>query len=177
MNYKLPEKSTINFKNKFTNLIWYFVNTLIFPLTLRSNSLRRILLRSFGAKISKNSRISRLCKIEYPNNLTMGENSSIGNYCYILGLDKIEIGSNVCISDNVAILAGGHKLNSNDFELVTRPINIMDNVWVAYGSIINPGVTISKGSVVLAGSVVASSIESMSIFGGNPASFIKKRKL
>ena len=110
MNYKLPEKSTINFKNKFTNLIWYFVNTLIFPLTLRSNSLRRILLRSFGAKISKNSRISRLCKIEYPNNLTMGENSSIGNYCYILGLDKIEIGSNVCISDNVAILAGGHKL-------------------------------------------------------------------
>ena len=107
----------------------------------------------------------------------MGENSSIGNYCYILGLDKIDIGSNVCISDNVAILAGGHKLNSNDFDLLTRPIKIMDNVWVAYGSIINPGVTISEGSVILAGSVVASSIESMSIFGGNPASFIKKRKL
>lgn len=49
------------------------------------------------------------------------------------------------------------------------PVVIGDDVWVAYGAIIEPGVTIGRGSVVSAGSVVLADIPPFSLASGNPA--------
>jgi acetyltransferase-like isoleucine patch superfamily enzyme len=38
-----------------------------------------------------------------------------------------------------------------------------------------PGVTIGEGSIVAMGSVVTKDVEALSVVGGNPAKFIKKR--
>ena len=54
-------------------------------------------------------------------------------------------------------------------------IIIEDDVWIGAGSIILTGVTISKGSVIGAGSVVAKSIPEYSIAVGNPAKVIHRR--
>ena len=53
----------------------------------------------------------------------------------------------------------------------------MDNVWVATGAVILPGVTIGEGAVVAAGAVVVKDVEPWTVVGGNPAKFIKKRGL
>lgn len=49
------------------------------------------------------------------------------------------------------------------------PITIGDDVWLAHGVIVEPGVTIGDGSVVSAGSVVTRDVPPHSIAAGNPA--------
>lgn len=87
------------------------------------------------------------------------------------------IGKNVCIGEDVRLITGSHDVTSPHFNLVTRPITINDNVWIATGAIVLPGVTIGEGAVVGAGSVVTKDVEPWSVVAGNPAKFIKKREL
>lgn len=49
------------------------------------------------------------------------------------------------------------------------PITIGDDVWIAHGAVIEPGVTIGQGSVVSAGSVVVADVPAGSLAMGNPA--------
>ena len=49
------------------------------------------------------------------------------------------------------------------------PVLIGDDVWIAHGAIIEPGVTIGSGSVVAAGSVVSCNVPPGSLAIGNPA--------
>lgn len=49
------------------------------------------------------------------------------------------------------------------------PIVVEDDVWVAHGAVIEPGVTVGKGSVVSANSVVSSDVPPGSLATGNPA--------
>jgi maltose O-acetyltransferase len=51
----------------------------------------------------------------------------------------------------------------------SAPVVIGDDVWVAHGAIIEPGVTIGAGSVVSAGSVVRDDVPACSLAVGNPA--------
>jgi maltose O-acetyltransferase len=51
----------------------------------------------------------------------------------------------------------------------SAPISIGDDVWVAHGAILEPGVTIGEGSVVAAGSVVTADVPPWSLAVGNPA--------
>jgi carbonic anhydrase/acetyltransferase-like protein (isoleucine patch superfamily) len=49
------------------------------------------------------------------------------------------------------------------------PILIEDDVWVAHGAIVEPGVRIGAGSIVSAGSVVTTDVPPDSLALGNPA--------
>ena len=82
------------------------------------------------------------------------------------------IGKNVCIGEDVRLITGSHDVTSPHFNLVTRPITINDNVWIATGAIVLPGVTIGEGAVVAAGAVVTKDVEPWSVVAGNPAKFI-----
>ena len=62
------------------------------------------------------------------------------------------------------------KLPEND-----QPVVIEDGVWTGANVIILKGVTIGRGSVVAAGSVVTKSCAPYSIIGGVPAKLIKMR--
>jgi acetyltransferase-like isoleucine patch superfamily enzyme len=54
-------------------------------------------------------------------------------------------------------------------------IKIEDDCWIAANSIILAGVTIGKGSVVAAGSVVTHDVPPYSVVAGSPARIIKQR--
>ncbi|AHI52386.1 CatB-related O-acetyltransferase [Spiroplasma culicicola] len=105
----------------------------------------------------------------------------IGNYCAIAADTKI-------------IMNGAnHRINSistypfeifNEFNVqkdkIPAPVNkgntvIGNDVWIGYGSIIMPGVTIGNGSIIAAGSVIVKDVEPYTIVGGNPAKLIRKR--
>ncbi|WP_179315814.1 acyltransferase [Winogradskyella undariae] len=55
----------------------------------------------------------------------------------------------------------------------TKPIYIEDEVWIGCGVIILQGVTIGKGAVIAAGSVVYKNVPAKTLYGGVPAKFIK----
>lgn len=54
------------------------------------------------------------------------------------------------------------------------PITIEDNVWIGGGAILLPGVTIGKGSVVGAGSVVTRDVPQYCVAVGNPCRVIRR---
>jgi maltose O-acetyltransferase len=49
------------------------------------------------------------------------------------------------------------------------PVAIADDVWIGHGAIVCPGVSIGRGSVVGAGSVVRGDVPASSLAVGNPA--------
>lgn len=55
------------------------------------------------------------------------------------------------------------------------PVRIGHDVWIGFGAIVLPGVTIGNGAVIGAGSVVTKDISAYSIAVGNPAQVIKPR--
>lgn len=94
---------------------------------------------------------------------------------------KIEIGEGVGIGANVSIYdTDFHPLNPyqrkyfNNEYTKTKEIRIDDYSWIGGNSIILKGVSIGKGAVVGAGSVITSDIPELTVFGGNPGKFIKK---
>lgn len=112
--------------------------------------------------------------------LRVGDHSNIGPYCYIGCSGFISIGNNVMISPRVSIYAENHVFDSPDATIKSQGVKresvvIEDDCWIAANSILLAGVTIGKGSVVAAGSVVTHDVPPYSIVAGVPARLIKNR--
>lgn len=64
---------------------------------------------------------------------------------------------------------------SKDWSIVkTAPIIIKDDAWIGMNSIILKGVTIGKGAIIGAGSVVTNDVPDWCVVAGNPAKVIKQ---
>ena len=134
-------------------------------------------LRLFGARVDWTSSIDRKATIIDPWNLKIGKYSSIGEYACVRCRGLVEIGRQCCIGRGVSLLSASHNIDSPNFEMITAPIYINDNVWVATNAIVGKGVTIGKGAVVAAGAVVVKNVEDFVVVGGNPAKPIKLRSI
>ena len=75
------------------------------------------------------------------------------------------------------ICTGSHDMRSPNFAIFVLPVVIKDEAWVCAGVFIHPGVTVAKGSVVSAGSILTSNTEEGQIYSGNPATWRKPRTL
>lgn len=112
--------------------------------------------------------------------LTMGAHSNIGPYNYIGCSGKITIGSNVMLAPRVSIYAENHVFDNPEMTIKAQgvkrmDVTIEDDCWIAANSIILAGVTVGKGSVVAAGSVVNENVPPYSVVAGVPARVIKSR--
>lgn len=119
---------------------------------------------------------------ELGEGLKVGNNSSIGPYAYIGCSGYIEIGDNVMMSPRVSIYSENHNFSETGIPMneqgVTRSfVKIEDDCWIAANSVILAGVTVGKGSIVAAGSIVTKDVPPYSVVGGNPAKVIKSRIL
>lgn len=136
-----------------------------------------------GGDIRTNIIVQKGCK------LIIGDNVGISN-------STIVCHNFITIGDDV-LVGGGCKVYDTDFHSIyasqrirpyqtgticidegvnLRPIVIKKGAWIGGHSIILKGVVIGENAVVAAGSVVSRSIPDNEVWGGNPASFIKKIK-
>ncbi len=174
--FKLPKD--FRGKNKFIVQIWAIFNSLLF-----SNSpqfmfkFRVFLLRLFGAKIGKNVLIRSSVVITYPWKLEIGDNTWIGEGCYLYNLAQITIGSNVSIAHRNFFNTGGHDYNKTTFDIFAKPILIEDECWITSEVYISPGVTIGRGTVVGVRSLVFNDLPTGMVCYGNPAKPIKEREI
>jgi len=140
-------------------------------------------------QFGKNFHAGRKVVLWAKNDIIIGDNFYIGRYSQI-ECDTV-IGNNVLIGNNVAFVGKyDHKyteigvpirlasqirdINYNWLGLDNKVI-IEDDVWIGYGAIIMSGVTIKKGSIVAAGSLVTKNVAPYTIVGGVPAQYIKDR--
>ncbi len=107
-------------------------------------------------------------------------NNTVLNYQIGISVEcKVEIGDNCVFAGETAIFDNNsHGLHYGHDRKMTKddvaPIKIEDHVWIGMRSLILKGVTIGKGAVVAAGSIVTKDVPPMTLVGGNPARIIKK---
>lgn len=125
-----------------------------------------------------------------------GGEINIGNYCYvgegtkIWSAQKINIGNYVLIAHGVNIHDNiSHPINAElrrkhteqiihqghpkkDIELKEKEVLIMDDAWIGFNATVLRGVTIGRGAVIGACSVVTENVPDYAIVVGNPARII-----
>ena len=105
--------------------------------------------------------------------ITLGKGVLINSNSYIYGRGGLEIGDQVLISPNCAIVAGDHDVfapgNIIETPSKNQKIVIGRNSWIGANSVVVGGVTIHEGSVIGAGAVVTHDTEPYSINTGVPA--------
>ena len=141
------------------------------------HSLRKFFYRLAGVKIGKGSTIHMWANFFNPKGVSIGEDTIIGDHCFLDGRGALKIGSHVDIASQVLIYNSEHDINSEDFHAIHEPVVIEDYVFVGPRVIIQPGVRIGKGAIVAAGAVVAKDISSFKVVGGVPAKEIGERKI
>lgn len=164
------------FRQRCVRFLWYFVEAAFFRFSPRPfYGWRNFLLRLFGARIERGCRIRSTVTVEIPWNLTVGEQSVIGDDVILYCLGPVTIGKRVTISQLAHLCAGTHDFTKPDFPLLRPPIEIGDDVWVATDVFVGPGVKIGAGTVVGARSSVFKDLPAWKICVGSPAKPIGDR--
>lgn len=174
-------KNRHSLKSKIARAIWNVAWTMLFRFTPEHsrifNKWRIFLLRCFGAKIGTGCVVKSSCEIWQPWKLEMGEYSALGEHVICYSVDAITIGSQSTVSREAFLCCAGHDIASPTMELIYAPIAIGSNCWIAGRATLLPGIKLGDGAVVAAGAVVTSDVGSWTVVGGNPAKFIKQRRL
>ena len=116
----------------------------------------------------------------YNNLMTIGDNTWIGQGGFLHSAGGLEIGNNVGIGPFVKVLTHHHREEERDKPLVFcesefKRVVIEDDGDIGIGSIILPGVTIGRGAIVGAGSVVTHDVAPYAVVAGSPAKVIRQR--
>tara|TARA_Y200000002_G_scaffold223358_1_gene184492 strand:- start:6082 stop:6633 length:552 start_codon:yes stop_codon:yes gene_type:complete len=172
-------KNRLGLSNQIKRFFWNIVWALFVRSLPRStgNSWKIFLLRLFGARIHKTAKVYSSVKIYMPCNLVMKEYSCLAPEVDCYNVDKVTIGAHTTISQKTYICTASHNIYKSNNPLITAPITINDQVWVGASAFIGMGVIIGQGAVIGATASVFKNVESWSVYGGNPAKFIKKRKI
>jgi len=156
--------------------LWIVVSLILFRLCPFSfSALKCFVLRAFGARVGKNVTIKPQVKITFPWKLTVGGHVWLGEECWLLNLERINLGSHVCISQRAFLCTGSHDYKRTSFNLIVKPITLENGAWLGAGCWVGPGVTVGAHAVLTAGSVAAKNLEANGIYRGNPAALVKQR--
>ena len=162
-------------------------------------------LNSLGFKsLGKNVKISNRASIYNADQMTIGENSRIDDFCVVSG--KVDIGRNVHIAPLCLVAGGEPGITLHDFSglayhaqvfsqsddysgttmtnptvpdqfkaEIKSPVTIGRHAIIGSGAVVFPGVHVPEGCSVGALSLVLVSLEPWSVCVGTPAKRVKAR--
>ena len=136
--------------------LWMIVSGMAFSTWLPGSGWRRILLRLFGARVGRGVVIKPRVRVKFPWKLTVGDHTWLGESVWIDNLDQVTIGSHCCISQGAYFCTGSHRWDKEAFDLVTKPIVVQDECWVAAQVSLSPGTYLQRGAVLTLGMNAAS---------------------
>lgn len=128
-----------------------------------------------GTLVVENCQLYTGVRIEIGKNgsLRIGNGTYVNRNSLLVCESEINIGADCKISWDVIIMDSDmHPINSKT--IIHKPVNIEDDVWIGCRCIILKGVTIGKGAIIAAGSIVTKNVPPHTIYGGNPAKFLAK---
>lgn len=155
--------------------VWAAVERLLVTNSWQFSSRVRVsALRLFGAKIGQGVIFRPRTRVKSPWMLTIGDRSWIGEDVWIHNQDRIEIGSDVVISQGSFITTGSHA-HKRDMGLITKPIVVEDGAWVTARCVVLGGTYVERSALVAPQSVVSGRVRRNTVYRGNPATPISER--
>lgn len=156
--------------NRTLRVLWGVVwLTLYRPSPRPLHAWRRLLLRLFGARIAADARPYPRAKIWAPWNLEMQPHSCIANDVDCYSVARVSLGRHATVSQYSYICSASHDFRDPSMPLVSAPIVIGAQAWVAADAFIGPGVTVGEGAVVGARSTVMADVAPWTVVAGSPA--------
>lgn len=159
--------------------IWALVQSTLFRWSPRPfHRWRAWLLKLFGADIGDTSKVVVFptSQISYPDRLVLEDRAMIGPHVRIYNLGRVTLRYGANISQHSHLCAGTHDFNEWSMPLVTAPIEIGPNAWLAADVFVGPGVTVGELAVVGARSVVVKDLPPQHVCAGNPCRALKPRE-
>lgn len=149
-------------------LLGYYVHDHVEPKTLM--------------KYGGNPRIHPTASLRCGQNIYLGKNGHINQYCCVWASDnsKIHLGDDLLMGPGCKIFSSNHSANELDVPMNIQPfreenIKIGNDCWIGANCVITAGVSIGDHSIIAAGAVVTKSLPSRVIAAGIPAKVIKER--
>lgn len=150
-------------RGKPVQALWFAVMNTVFMAWFCPARVRVMILRAFGARIGDRVLIRHRVRVLWPWKLTIGDDSWIGEGAWLLNLEPITIGSDVCVSQEAFLCTGSHDHRTTDFRYRNGPISVQDGAWVAARATVLAGVTIGRHAVVSAGTVLAHDLDGLTL--------------
>jgi acetyltransferase-like isoleucine patch superfamily enzyme len=116
----------------------------------------------------------------YRNEMVIGDNTWIGQACFLHSAGGLRIGCRVGIGPGVKMITSYHQESGIEISILFSPIReepivVEDDCDLGVGAIILPGVTVGHSCQVGAGAVVTKDIPPCSVAVGAPACVIRTR--
>jgi acetyltransferase-like isoleucine patch superfamily enzyme len=112
--------------------------------------------------------------------ISIGNGTSIAGSCVISAVRSVILEEDVLLATNVYISDHIHRYTEAGIPIVAqgldkiRPVLIKRGAWLGQNVVVCPGVTIGRGSVIGANSLVNTNIEDFSVAVGAPARIVKR---
>jgi len=137
-------------RSRIGQALWFATQNLVFCKWWLPAKARPRLLRLFGAEVGDGVFIRHRVRVLWPWKLSIGDHSWVGEDAWILNLEPVTIGKNVCISQAAFLCTGSHDISSPTFEYDNGLIVVADEAWIGAQATVLRGVTIGRGAVVAA---------------------------
>lgn len=133
--------------------------------------------RQFGADVV----IQENFRVTNPGKVAIGDRCNFARGVFIAGGGGVDIGNCVGLGPDTKVWSVNHRFDDPhvpwlDQGYEHKPVVIHDDVWLGANCFVMPGVTIGKGAIVSAGSVLMKSVPAFAVVAGNPARVVSWRK-
>lgn len=136
--------------------------------------------------IASNAIYEEPCNIDYPEGIYIYENARLRSHCSIFNAPgrKVIINKNSVIACGCTFITDGHRstVGIPQFLLGTSHINdksgdieIKEDVWIGANCTIMPGITIGRGAVIGACSLITKDVPPYTVMIGSPARIVAKK--
>lgn len=165
-------KTDPNLKTKAKNLLWEYNNA-----KPDDNERKQEILKELFGSSTPLTFIEPTFRCDYGFNIHFSGMVFINYNCVMLDTSPIHVGKTVFIGPGTVLSCAGHAIDAKQrAEGIgsSKPITIEDDVWIGANCTIVGGVTIGKGSIIGAGSVVTKDIPAGVIAVGSPCRVLRE---
>jgi acetyltransferase-like isoleucine patch superfamily enzyme len=145
----------------------------------RCYRLKSAIWRAAGVDICSTARLVSSVRIWTSGPVTIGSDAFLGHEVLIVGGDApVRIGASCDLAPRVLLVTGTHLDGGAERAAgpgLSLPISIGTGAWIGAATTVLGGVSIGKGTVIGAGSLVKKSIPAQVIAVGVPCAMIKDR--
>ncbi|NJK38233.1 MAG: acyltransferase [Oscillatoriales cyanobacterium RM1_1_9] len=112
----------------------------------------------------------------------LGNNVYLGRNVYLGVYQPLTIGQNSLIGAYSYLITANHRFENPDIPIRLQgytgaSIQIGQDVWLGCHVVILPGVTVGDGAVIAAGAVVNKNVPAYEVWGGVPARKLRERSV